>query len=95
MVCGGDVAWRQASGRGVVHTYIVMHQVYHPGFKDLVPYNVTVVELAEGPMLVTNLVGVANDEIRIGAQVEIVFDEITPDANLPRFRPAKAKGAQE
>src|SRR6059058_1920712 len=81
-------SWAQASGRGTVYTFGIMHQVYHPGFKTEVPYNVAVVELAEGPRMTTNLVDCANEAIRVGMPVEVVFDDITDELSLPKFRPA-------
>ena len=80
--------WVQASGRGTVYTFGIMHQIYHPGFKDEAPYNVAVVELEEGPRLTTNLVGVANDAIRVGMPVVATFDRLTDEITLPKFRPA-------
>src|SRR3712207_3197965 len=49
-------AWEEASGEGRVVSWVVFHTAFHEAFKDRVPYNVAVVELAEGPRLVTNLV---------------------------------------
>lgn len=83
-----DSAWQQASGRAKVYTFGIMHQLYHPGFKDDLPYNVTVVELEEGPRVTTNLVGVANDAIRVGMPVEAVFERINDEITIPKFRPA-------
>lgn len=85
-VCLSDeYTWEQASGRGVVRTFGIMHQRYHPAFE--VPYNVTIVELEEGPRIPTNLVGVANEDIAVGLPVEVVFERYD-DVTLPRFRPA-------
>jgi uncharacterized OB-fold protein len=64
-----------------------MHQLYHPGFKGEIPYNVTVVELEEGPRMTANLVGCPNDQIRVGMPVEVVFERITDEVTLPKFRP--------
>ena len=58
------------SGRGEVFSFNVMHQVYHPGFAAEVPYAVVVVKLEEGAKMVSNLVGVAPHEIRIGMPVQ-------------------------
>ena len=79
--------WVQASGRGTVRTFGVMHQRYHPGFAAELPYNVTIVELEEGPRLPTNLVGVANESIRVGMPV-VVSWEHHDDVTLPKFRTA-------
>ncbi len=83
-----STSWVQASGRGTVYTFGLMHQVYHPGFRDQIPYNVTVVELEEGPRMTTNIVGLPNDQIRVGMAVEVMFEEISNGISLPKFQPA-------
>jgi hypothetical protein len=80
-----NFTWEQASGRGKVHTFGVMHQRYHPGFQY--PYNLAVVELEEGPRLPTNIVGVDNADVRVGMKV-VVDWEVHEDVALPKFRPA-------
>lgn len=76
------------SGRGEVFSFYIMHQVYHPGFADAVPYAVVLVKLDEGPKMISNLVGVASHEIRIGMRVEVVFEDVNDEITLPKFRPA-------
>ena len=75
------------SGRGTVYSFVIMHQVYDPAFKDDVPYNVAAVELEEGPRLYTNLVDVANAAIRVGMPVSVVYDDVTDGITLVKFRP--------
>ena len=82
-----DAAWTPVSGRGTVFSWAVMHQVYHPGFAADVPYAVVVIELDEGARLVSNLVDCPPADIRAGLPVEVVFDDVTPDVTLPKFRP--------
>jgi uncharacterized OB-fold protein len=81
-------AWIQASGKGKVYTWIVVHQRYNRAFEPDLPYNVTIVELAEGPRLVTNLVDIANEDIRPDLPVEVVWDDVTEEITLPKFKPA-------
>jgi uncharacterized OB-fold protein len=83
-----EVQWVPVSGAGEVFSYNVMHQVYHPGFADAVPYAVVVVKLAEGVKMTANLVGVAPQAIRIGTPVRVVFEDITDEVTLPKFAPA-------
>ena len=78
--------WEQASGRGKVHTFGVMHQKYHPAFFPELPYNLAVVELDEGPRLSTNIVNVKNEDIRVGMPVVVDFERYD-DVALPKFRP--------
>jgi uncharacterized OB-fold protein len=81
--------WRQASGRGTLYTYTVMHQVMNPGFASSVPYNIAQVDLEEGVRMVSNVVGISNDGLRIGMKLEAVFEEAGEGVSLPKFRPAR------
>ena len=83
-----DAEWVAVSGRGEVYSFNVMHQVYHPGFAAEVPYAVVLVQLAEGPRLLSNLVGIAPDAIRIGMPVRVVFEDVSDEVTLPKFAPA-------
>ena len=83
---GTEATWQEVSGRGEIFSYNVMHQVYHPGFAAEVPYAVVVVKLEEGPKLTSNLVDCPIDEIAIGMPVEVVFEELSPEVTLPKFR---------
>lgn len=84
--------WDAVSGRGEVFSYIVFHQVYNKAFAEDVPYNVALVQLDEGPRMFSNIVGVPNDAVKVGDRVEIVFDDVTEDVTLPRFRPSGDHG---
>ena len=83
-----DTEWVQASGRATLHSWVIFHQVYHPGFADRVPYNVAVVELEEGPRITTNIVGVGNDALRAGMPLQVTFETIAEGTTLPKFTPA-------
>ena len=82
-----QVEWVPVSGRGEIFSYNVMHQVYHPGFATEVPYAVVVVKLDEGAKMISNLVGVAPQDIRVGMRVEVVFEDVSDEVTLPKFRP--------
>jgi uncharacterized OB-fold protein len=84
-----DLEWRRASGRGTLHTFTVVHRGLK-GFPIGPPYVIAIVELAEGPRLMTNLVDVAPDPaaLRIGMPVQVVFADVTLEVTLPHFRPA-------
>ena len=84
-----EADWTRVSGRGTVFSYAVMHQVYHPGFADEVPYAIVVVELEEGARVLSNVVGCPVQEIRIGTPVEVVYDDVAPEVTLPKFRPRR------
>jgi uncharacterized OB-fold protein len=87
-----SLAWDsvRARGRGKVFSFVVAHHPAIPPFQY--PHVVVLVELEEGTRLVSNLVGVAPAEVRIGMPVEVEFTEVEPDVLLPLFRPARAEG---
>ena len=81
-----DTEWIPSKGKGTVHSWVVYRESPHPGFKA--PYAVVLVELEEGVRVVSNLVDVAPEEVSIGMPVEVVFDEVTEEVVLPKFRKA-------
>jgi len=83
-----DLGWTEASGKGTLHTFGIMHQNYHPAFTGELPYNVSIVELEEGPRLNTNVVGIDNDKLEVGMALEVVFEEFDGGVKLPKFQPA-------
>jgi uncharacterized OB-fold protein len=87
--CGSEAfEWVRLSGRGKVWSHCNFHKAYFAGFKEEVPYNVSIVELDEGPHLYTNLVGIEYSEIHIGMPVRAHFDDVTPEVTLIKFKPA-------
>lgn len=80
--------WTPVSGRGRLYTFTVIWRAYHPGFANDLPYNVAVVELEEGPRLISNVVGCAPEALAVGMPLVVVFDDVAPDLTLPKFRPA-------
>ena len=87
-----NTGWVQASGRGILHAFAVVHRPPTPAFQDHVPFVAAIVELAEGVRLPTQLVDVDPDPaaIHIGMPVEVVFDDVTAAVTLPKFRPSTA-----
>ena len=85
--CGSSgVEWVEASGRGVVHTFTVVHRGM-PGWREEGPYVAAIVQLEEGPRITTNIVECASSDVKIEMPVEVTFvDE--GQYVMPRFRPA-------
>ncbi len=83
-----EYTWEQASGRATVVSFAVMHQRYHPAFYDELPYPLAVVELEEGPRLITSVVGVSAEELKAGMAMQAVYEEIGEGVVLPKFKPA-------
>jgi hypothetical protein len=79
-----DQEWISLSGKGTINSYGVYHQQWHPAFET--PYNVALIELAEGPFVISQVIGCRNDALACGLPVEVTFDDVTPEISLPKFR---------
>ncbi|HWC29924.1 MAG TPA: Zn-ribbon domain-containing OB-fold protein [Dehalococcoidia bacterium] len=87
--CGStEVEWQKLSGRGTVFTYGVSHQAIHPALEGRTPFTTLIVELEEGLRFTSNLAD-GSPSPDIGAAVEVVFDPVTDEVTLPRFRVVK------
>ncbi|MER6423347.1 bifunctional MaoC family dehydratase N-terminal/OB-fold nucleic acid binding domain-containing protein [Streptomyces sp. NPDC001137] len=83
--CGGpDWDTVEASGEGTVYSYVVMHHPPFPAFSP--PYAVALIELAEGARMISGVVGVPYDKVRIGMPVRLEFQVYDEDLVLPVFR---------
>ena len=72
-VCfGSELEWRQASGRGTLYSFVINHQVLHPGFVGEMPCNVCIIELDEGPRLTGNYLG-DNADLRVDMPLQVTF----------------------
>jgi uncharacterized OB-fold protein len=89
-----EVAWEQARGTGTVYTFSVVHRNDLPPFSERVPYVAAIVELDEGPRLMTNVVDCDVDDVAVGMPVSVAFraiddtDTSTDRVTIPVFRPA-------
>ncbi|MFT3866729.1 MAG: Zn-ribbon domain-containing OB-fold protein [Solirubrobacterales bacterium] len=85
--CGSlEFTWAPVSGRGVVHSFTWVHRAA-PGFEDLVPYAYALVELEEGPVMATNIVGVGEPGLKIGLPVAVSYLDLNDEVTLPLFEP--------
>ena len=83
-----DVVWEVASGRGRLHTYLLNFRAA-PGFEGDVPYAIAIVELEEGPRMMSNIVGVDNtpQNLVLDMALEVEFQQ-RGEGTVPVFRPA-------
>ena len=87
--CGSDrVSWETASGRATLYTWSVVHRNDLPPFNEKVPYVAAVVELAEGPRMMTNVVDCDPDSLDVGMELHVEFRDVGEGFHLPLFRPA-------
>jgi len=84
--CHSDrLEWWEASGEGTIYSFTVSRRPAGPAFEDDVPYVVAIVELEEGPRMMSNVVVDDVGEVRIGEQVRVLFEDVTDEISLPKF----------
>jgi hypothetical protein len=85
---GSDLEWVPVSGRGRSHSFTIINQPVNAAFRDDVPYVYAVVQLIEGPRMISNLVECDVESVSVDMPVEAVFDDVTPEWTLVKFKPA-------
>ncbi|MGW3668649.1 bifunctional MaoC family dehydratase N-terminal/OB-fold nucleic acid binding domain-containing protein [Streptomyces sp. NPDC005141] len=94
--CGacGSPDWDtvESGGEGTVYSYVVMHHPPFPAFDP--PYAVGLIQLAEGVRIVSNVVGVPHDQVRIGMPVRLEFQRYDEELELPVFRAVDGSGGE-
>jgi uncharacterized protein len=88
MRCRGPVQWIEASGRGTVYSFTVIRQNYQRPFRDQLPYVVALVDLEEGPRVMTNVVGCDPGDVTVGMAVRARFEPVSDEAGIALFEPA-------
>jgi uncharacterized OB-fold protein len=87
--CGSlEHEWAPVSGRATLYTWTIAHPPLLPYFHQLTPWPIAVVQLEEGPRLVTNLAGIEADAYEIGMALTADFEDIDDGVTLVVFRPA-------
>lgn len=79
-----DVEWVEASGEGTIYSYTVAERA-GPAFQDDAPFVVAVIQLKEGPRMLSNVRTASPYDIKIGDKVKVYFDKATDDVTLPKF----------
>jgi uncharacterized OB-fold protein len=87
LACRGPVAFVEASGRGTIYSFTVIRQNYARPFRDWIPYVVALVELEEGPRLMTNLIDCDPEVLQVGDAVEARFEAVSEEAGIALFTP--------
>ena len=84
-----DSDWKQVSGRGEVYTYTVVHRPIAAG--QQLPYVIAVIALedAGGVRMISNLVAVKPEDVAVGLPVELVWEDMSAELAIPRFRPVR------
>ncbi len=85
-----NTEWTKVSGKGKIYSFTVAHRAGSPSFRADVPYSIAIIELEEGVRMMSNIVECRNEDLSIDMPVEVVFDDVTPEITLPKFRPRRS-----
>lgn len=81
-----EAKWTPVSGKGQVYVTLEMCRSYGPAWEADVPYNISMIELAEGVRMWSNVIDCPPQEVGIGDPVGLVYDDVTDAVTLPKFR---------
>ena len=79
--------WVKLSGKGEIYSFIVVRRATNPAFAKEIPYIVAIILTKEGTRMISNVVGCKPEDMRVGMPVEVVFEDISPEVSLPKFKP--------
>jgi uncharacterized OB-fold protein len=83
-----NIEWVPVSGRGRLYSFTIVNQPANPAFRDDAPHAYAVVQLDEGPRLVSNIVECDLEALAVDMPLVAVFDDVTPEWTLVKFKPA-------
>ena len=86
-----EYEWADLSGRGTVQSFVRFRRAYDPSWEDRVPYVVALIQLEEGPVMISNVVGEDATQVGVDDRVHVVFEVRTDHAALPQFRLTKGE----
>lgn len=85
-----NVGWIQASGKGKLYSFEIAYRSLNPAYKIEPPYVLAMIELEEGPRMMSNMINVeaTPEALKCDMPVEVVFEKQNDDVTLPLFQPA-------
>jgi uncharacterized OB-fold protein len=87
MCYSSSTTWILANGKGKLYTYVIYHRAYHKAFENDLPYVTGIVELEEGPHILSNIIDCDSNGLQCDMPVEVVWEDINEEFSLPKFRP--------
>jgi uncharacterized protein len=86
-----NITWIQASGKGTLYSFEIVYQQLNRRFQVATPYVLAMIELAEGPRMMSNLINIEPDpkHIKCDMPVEVVYEQLTDAITIPLFQPAR------
>ena len=82
-----SMEWVESSGKATVYTFTIMKDMVEPKFMGDLPYVLAMVDLEDGIRMTTRIVNCSPENVSIGMEVQVVFEDISPECALPVFQP--------
>ena len=82
-----DLDWVSSSGRGTIRTFTVIRHPVSKAYADEVPYVIALIQLEEGPTMMSSLLACDPESVAIGTAVEVVFEQWSEAITMPKFQP--------
>ena len=82
--------WVEASGRATLYAFAINEYGVPFPFVPELPYVVALVDTVEGPRMISNIVNCDHDQLKNGMELEVVFEDVTEDITLPKWRPVRS-----
>ena len=82
-----DLEWVKGSGRGQVLTLAIVRRAVSEAYAADVPYVVALIQLDEGPTMMSNVVQCDPETVKIGSPVQVIFEDWSEEISVPQFRP--------
>lgn len=82
-----QLEWTEASGRGKVETYTIVARAVSEAYAADAPYVIALIELGEGPRMMSNVIGCDVEKVKSGMAVEVTFEDWSEEITVPKFRP--------
>jgi len=86
-----NLTWVETSGKGKLYAFEIAYQSFNPAMKVRPPYVLAMIELDEGPRLMSNLINAEPDPkvLKCDMRVEVVFSRLSDDITIPLFQPVR------
>lgn len=82
-----QLEWTEASGRGKVETYTIVTRAVSEAYAADAPYVIALIELEEGPRMMSNVIGCDVEKVKSVMAVEVTFEDWSEEITVPKFRP--------
>lgn len=82
-----ELDWIDVSGKGTIYSFTIVYRPPLPVFAEKGPYVLALIDLAEGPRMMSNVINISPSEVKVGMKVRCIFEDVNESISLPLFEP--------